>query len=196
MALSLVTAPELEPVSLDAAKTYLHVDVDDENGLIQELIVAAREHAETYTRRALITQTWDLKLDAFPCSDSGIWLPKPPVISVSSITYVDTNGVTQTWSSSLYETDFPSGPKAVKARVQPAYGQYYPITRVGVFNAVTVRFVCGYGAAEESVPSSIKTAMLVLIAHWYAHREPVVVGSTANEIPATVDAHLWPYIAW
>jgi uncharacterized phiE125 gp8 family phage protein len=120
-------------------------------------IIAAREYGETFTHRAFITQTHDLKLDGFPCSDDAIRLPKAPLISITSVTYVDTNGDTQTWSNTLYTVDAPSGPKAERGRIVPNYGQVFPSTR-DVINAVTVRFVAGYGAAS-AVPSLIKTCL-------------------------------------
>lgn len=195
MALSLVTAPAVEPLTLDEAKRHLRVDVDDENELINTLLVAAREWIESYTHRKLITQTWDDKRDAFPCSDEVIELPFPPVSSVTSITYVDTSGTSQTWTSSLYTTDLPSGPQARRARIYPAYGEFYPSTR-GQMNAVTVRFVCGYGSSGASVPSALIAAMKLLIGHWYVHRETVAVGTIAQQVPMGVAALAWPYKAF
>ena len=130
MSLFLVTAPTKEPVSLADAKTHLRVDVDDENDLIASLIVAAREYVETFTHRALVTQTWDLKLDQFPCRGEAIWLPKPPASSVTSITYTATDGTSTTWSSALYTTDLPTGPTARMGRITPAYGEYLPLDPV------------------------------------------------------------------
>ena len=131
---------------------------------------AAREYLEAFTRRALLTQTWDLKLDAFPCADEVIWLPKPPVASVTSITYLDTAGASQTWSSSLYRTDLPAGPMAQRARITPAYAQYYPST-YGVTNAVTVRFVCGYGGATD-VPAMLRACVLEHVRASYLRGDP------------------------
>jgi uncharacterized phiE125 gp8 family phage protein len=120
-------------------------------------IAAAREYAETFTHRGFITQTWDLTLYGFPCSEDVIWLPKAPLVSVTSVSYVDTAGVTQTWSSTLYTVDAPVGPKARVGCIVPNYGQIFPSTR-DVVNAVTVRFVAGYGAAA-AVPSLIKACL-------------------------------------
>lgn len=120
-------------------------------------ITGAREYAETFTHRAFITQTWEDKRDGFPSSDDAIWLPKAPLISVTSVTYVDTNGVTQTWSNALYTVDAPAGPKARFGQIVPNYGQVFPSTR-DVVNAVTVRFVAGYGAAA-AVPTLIKACL-------------------------------------
>jgi uncharacterized phiE125 gp8 family phage protein len=175
MALSIVTEPGDEPVDLDTVKAHLRVDVDDENTLIVQLITAARQYAEAFTRRPLMPQTWDLKLDEFPYG--CIVLPKPPVTAISSVSYVDQNGDTQTWSSSLYQTDLPAGPAAMPARIEPIFGTAYPTARE-VFNAVTVRFVCGYADAE-TVPAAIKAAMLLLIGDWYANRENFGTGSAA-----------------
>lgn len=189
MALSLVTPPYVEPISEDEAKAHLRVDTVDEDALITTLIGTAREYVEAFTGRALISQTWALKLDAFPCDGAAIVLPKPPVTDVSSVIYVGTDGND---AAMAYQTDLPAGPKAQPGRLMPAYGSYYPATR-SVFNAVTITFTCGYGD-EDDVPYALKAAMLLLMGHWYANREAVTIGSSiVASLPMAVDALLWPY---
>ncbi|WP_447896044.1 head-tail connector protein [Vreelandella sp. GE22] len=39
----------------------------------------------------------------------------------------------------------------------------------------------------------ITTAMLLLINHWYANREAVIVGSITATLPMAVETLLWPY---
>ncbi len=39
----------------------------------------------------------------------------------------------------------------------------------------------------------ITTAMLLLIGHWYANRESVVVGSITSELPMAVNSLILPY---
>jgi len=155
-------------------------------------ISAARQYVETFTQRKLITQTWALKLNGFPCGD--LVLPFSPVSSVTSVTYVDTAGATQTWPADAtgYTTDLPTGPEAAPARVRPSYQVIYPQTRADI-NAVTVTFVAGYGAAASAVPAGIRSAMLLLIAHWDRNREAVNVGNIVNILPLGVDSLLWPY---
>jgi len=189
VALSLVTGPVNEPVTLDEVKAHCRVSSDDDDGLLDGYRVAAREFVESFTGRALLPQTWDLKLDAFPCD--ALELPMPPVTSVTSITYVDTAGATQTWSSANYRTDLPSGPTSASARITPVYGVSWPSTQ-DVTNAVTVRFVAGY-ASDASVPWAIKSALLLLVGHWYAHREAVSVGNVVASMPFAVESLLWPY---
>lgn len=189
MGLSLVTAPATEPLSLEEARAHLRVDVSDDDALISALIPASRQFVESYTGRKLVTQTWDYQLDGFPCG--AIVVPLAPVASVTSITYVGSDGTTQTWSASDYRTDVPAGPWAQRPRIEPAYGLSYPSTR-GLLNSVTVRCVAGYGSAT-AVPEALKAAMKILIGQWYEQREPVVIGQTPFVVPFTIDALLWPF---
>jgi len=193
MALSLVAAPAIEPIYLEEAKAQCRIDHGDEDALVQALIRASRDYVENFTHRALITQTWDWQIDGFPCGD--LVLPLAPVSSVTSVTYLDSAGTSQTWSSSNYRTDLPAGPKAPRARLAPGYGVLYPTT-YDVINAVTVRFVAGYGATTATVPFAIKQALLLLIAHWYKTREPVVTGTIVSPVQHSVDGLLWPYKAF
>lgn len=191
MALFIQTAVSTEPLSLVDIKAHCRVDVSDDDTLLTALGLAARQHAETFTHRALAPQTWDDKRDAFPCWYEPIVLPMPPVTAVSSITYVDTDGTTQTWSSANYTTDLPTGEWAAPARIVPVYQVSWPQTR-RVINAVTVRFTAGYATC----PEAIKAAMKLLIGHWYAHRESTVVGTISQKVPDAVDQLLWPYKAF
>lgn len=170
---------------------------------LTQWITAARQFVETYTHRALITQTWQLWLDAFPwqtLNDTGvgsgvILVPKPPCQSVTSITYVDMQGVTQTWDPSLYTVDNPQGPWARVARIVPAYFQIYPVTR-WVPTAATIQFVAGYGAAS-AVPAPMKSAMKLLIANWYLNREAgEIIRGSADVLPFGVPELLWPFKAF
>lgn len=184
--LSLVTAPASEPFTPAEAKLHCKVDVTTDDSLVALWIAAARQYAETFTGRALLNQTWDLKLSGFPCG--AIVLPFPPVSSITSVSYIDTAGTTQTWSSALYETSIPTGPQAMPAQIQPVYGGVYPSTR-DVFDNVTVRFICGYGASSSTIPALLRAAMLLLIARMYEKREASIVEGDVS----SADAILWSY---
>lgn len=158
MSLFLVTAPTSEPVALDDLKLHLRVDTDAEDDLIAGLNVAARQYAEAFTQRAIPQQTWDLKLDAFPCG-SEFYLPKAPCISVTSISYIDTNGDSQTLATTVYGTDLPAGPYARAGRIYLKYQQQWPQTR-DIPNAVTVRFVAGYAGTAVTLASLTQAAGL------------------------------------
>ena len=76
MTLRLITAPTAEPVSLETAKSFLRVDVAADDALITSLLLAARERGEELSRRAFITQTWEMTFDDWP-SDSLLPMPRP-----------------------------------------------------------------------------------------------------------------------
>lgn len=189
MSLILVTAPTVEPVTLSEAKAHLRVTSSDEDSLITSLITAARGMAETITRRALTTQTWDWKFGAFP--ESHLDVPLAPLVSVTSISYIDTAGATQTWSSANY-TVLDAGAQTAPGRIVPAYNESWPSVR-GLPNDIIVRFVAGYGAAS-SVPAEIRWAVLLIIGELYARRESALVGATIVNVPYSAEALLMPFV--
>lgn len=178
-------APSVEPVSLADAKQALRLTGADEDGYLTNRIVEARRLVERWLGRQLITATWKLYLDEFP---DEVLLEKLPVATVTSITYVDLDGTTQTLASADYQTDITS--QDTPARIMPAYGKSWPDTRADTYNAVCVTFTAGYGAAATSVPDTIKAAILLLVGHRYELREPLNIGNIVNEIPFSVQALL------
>lgn len=177
MALIVITPPATEPVSVAEAKASpsFRVAGTTDDADIAILIKAAREMAEAITRRALITQTLELVLDAFP--SGGIELFCPPIASVTSIKYVDVDGVEQTLSASLYSLDSDTEP----GMVAPAYGESWPET-LDQINAVRVRYVAGYGGAE-SVPAAIRTWIKMRAGTLYDNPQGIVVGQTVANVP-------------
>lgn len=189
-ALKLIIAPVDNPLTLAAAKQHLRVDHSDEDTLISSYVDSAfklLDGRDGTLGRALVPQTWELTLDRFPAS--VIRLPLPPLVSVTSVKYKDSDGNTQTADPSLYTVDDISEP----AWVVRNSGSAWPTTYSGI-NAVQVRFLCGYPLVSTlpSTPSPIVNAMKLMVANWYANREPVVVGSIVNVVPDTVEALLAP----
>lgn len=185
--LTVTTAPTSEPVTLAEAKNHLLVasSTTDDDVYITSLIAMARRYVEQKTKLRLITQTLTMTMDDFPrCGDRIIHFPVGPVQSISSISYYDENGASQTLSSSLYETDVASR----YARIGEVDGESWPDTK-NKLNAVSVVFVAGFGAAS-AVPQDLKGAMLLLIGHWFENRESVVVGTVTAKVPETTDALL------
>lgn len=185
-ALTLIAAPDEEPITLAQAK--LHLEIDDDitkyNDLIEdELIPAARQWAESYTGRAMIDQTWRLALDNF--AGGEIWLPKPPLLAVSEIGYTDTDGAAQILAANQYTVDasFEAGP-----RIVPAWGVSWPAVR-SVPSAVLVTFRSGYadrsGSPQEDgsvVPGPLRSAMKLYIGALFADREGGKVPQAALDL--------------
>lgn len=182
--LSLYTAPAYEPISLASAKAWLRVDSTTEDALIGSLIVAARAVVEQITNRALVTQTWDWRLADFPSDEDELRVPKPPLASVSSITYIDDAGTTQTWSTDDYDVSTPAGDACQMGRVKLAYGETWPDTRSDL-DAITVRFVAGYAVeTSKSVSSITQTSgtatATTSTAHGYTTGDLVYVAGAAQ----------------
>ncbi len=110
-----------------------------------------------------MTAIWKLYLDAFPAQ---IRLPRPPVASITSIEYLDTDGNLQTLATTVYQSDLISEPP----RIMLAEGQNWPSTQSGTYNVVTVTYVAGYTDAA-SVPAAFKTAIKMWAGDLYEHRE-------------------------
>lgn len=154
--------------------------------ILSMLIKSARQHAEMLLGRYLITQTIDLYMDCFPYWEITL----PPLQSVSAITYVDADGVTQTITAADYLVDSTSTP----ARITPAYGKEWPTPREQN-NAVKVRFIAGYGAAS-AVPECIKTWLLMRIKQIYDQQGFINAGSITEFPHSYVDGILDAEKVW
>ena len=191
MGLVVSTAPASEPVSLDEARLHVRQDGDDsaDDDYLESLIVAARRWCEERLCQQFVTATLTLTLDCFPCREGGlIEFPKSPLISVAAaspivwVKYYDAANAQQTLSATEYDYDLTSKP----GRLRPAYGYSWPTTYVRM-NAVEIKYTAGHGAAA-AVPQTIKQAILLLVGHWYANREPV--GTVGKQIEFAVDSLL------
>lgn len=175
------TTPTEYPITAEQLKLHSHADGNDEDENFGLYVQAATRLAEKRLDRQIVTATLRVTYDKFPCAtrqnpESAIYLPRPPLQSVTSIGYVDTNGTTQTMATTDYIVDANSEP----GRITPRYGDIWPTPR-DQMNAVTVTYVAGYGNAS-AVPSSIKQWMLVVGAHWYRNREAVNIGNITSPL--------------
>jgi uncharacterized phiE125 gp8 family phage protein len=191
MGLVQYAAPAVEPVTLTEAKLHCRVDASTDDTLITSLITAARQMVEEITRRVLITQTWDLKLDDWPCAPV-LEIPLPPLQSVTSVSYKDSAAATKTLASGNY-TVATSG---IYGRIVLLEGVSWPSVTLYAAESISVRFVAGYGLAV-SVPQSIKVAILLLVGHYYENREAVLMpmGGSMVQLPIGVQSLLTPYRA-
>lgn len=185
---TLINGPADEPVSVELLKQHLRLDGSDEDELLEEYVRAAREQVEATTWRALISQTWDVYFNGFA---SRLYLPKPPLSSVTSVKYTDADGDTQTVGTSVWETGEDDG----IGLVRPAYNQTWPTGARGHYDDVVVRIVAGYGTSPGSVPRPIRQAIMLLAGEFYERRE-VQSELRLMELPA-YKALLAPYrVRW
>lgn len=159
----LITPPAVEPVSIETMKAFLRVDSSTDDALITSLIKAARERGEEISRRAFITQTWEVTIEEWP-DELEMELPRPPLQSITSIKYIDLEDVEHTVDPALYYAVTKNEPAEVVFKNIPGYS----LRREG---AITIQFIAGYGNAGTDVPERIKFAIQSLVAAWYENRE-------------------------
>ena len=159
-----VTPPTSEPVTIAEAKVQLNIAVsDDAHDLeLASLIAAAREEWERDTSTALITRTIEHRMPAF----SGIVkLTVRPVVSITSVKYIDEAGAEQTVASSDYYLDTD------EVRFLDAFTRPTTQTRS---EAVRVTYTAGYGNSSAFCPQLDRMAIKLSLANRFENRDMMV----------------------
>ena len=183
MALRKTSAAVAEPISLAEIKLHLRVDSSDENVLIAELLRAAREYVEVITNRQMMRAIYELTTDSF--RDPFV-LPRPPLRAVTSITYVDAAGTTQTMDSDDYVVDTRLEP----GQVRLAYGASWPTTR-GFTDDIKITYVAGYAC---EVSANVITNVLTAVNHGYSAAEIVRFWTVGGTLPTPLAVNTNYYI--
>jgi uncharacterized phiE125 gp8 family phage protein len=151
-------------------KNYLKVDDSTDDSLIAAMNKAARAEVESRQNISTLNKTIVQKLERFPSSykvatdyENVIKCLVYPLVSVTSITYLDENGVSQVLSPSLYEVD------TYRGIIAEAVDQDFPDTYLSL-NDVTITYVAGFGTNSTDCPADIRIAVLKLIAAMYDNR--------------------------
>lgn len=184
MSVVLITDSQGPAISLEDVKDHLRITEDDRDSDLLLLIYAAENHIENYLGRSLINKGYRLKLD---CFKQTIEIPKPPLVSVESIKYIDSDGNQQTVTASDYIVDADATP----GRVVPAYGLSWPSAR-SIINAVEIEYTAGYGTTPDDIPDAIKHALKLLIGHFNENTEQTTVVSM-SDISFGVESLCAPY---
>lgn len=207
-ALSLVTGPVAEPVTLATAKIHLRLDIDDDDDYIRTVLIpAARSWVEKYCRRALYKQTWRLTLDRFPnVKDSDLVIP--PFLSVSGITYLDAANVEQTLDPTQYTVDMADEDVRIYIPSTYASALYNGGLSTTVWGWVKITYVSGYtdgivlgqnggnpleGDPLNKIPAELKLGILLLVDHFYENRELVNMTLSGDLLPFGLTDILGPY---
>ncbi|MGV3490733.1 MAG: head-tail connector protein [Devosia sp.] len=170
----LLAGPAEEPVSLAETKAFLRLDGDAEDGLVTTLIAAARLHLEGVTGRALVRQEWRLVLDCWP-GDRAVTLPVSPLIELTAVRVFDDTDDEHELALDGFQTE----PTRV---LLPAFDGPAVRARLGI----EIDYVAGFGDAT-GVPADLKRALLALVAHWFEHRDAVIVAGSGAVVPAGFD---------
>lgn len=187
MPTKVITAPTYEPISAADVAEYIRVDdLAEDQLLLDGMITAARQYLEQYLSRPIATQTLEEALTGWAdpiVLDSSLQ-------SVTSIKYLDLNGIEQTLASNQYLVDTYSEP----AQITPAYNVEFP-ELYAVPNNVKIRYVAGYTSGGSPdlnpMPKPLRFAMMLIIGDLYANRE--AGGDKPYQINPTVQSLLQFY---
>lgn len=182
--LNLHTPPTAEPIHLTEAKIHLRLAVDAADAttncghhdpILSRIISGARVQAETYQRRTLVLQVFDLYLDGWPYSDE-IELPSSPLRSVDFVKYTDSEGTTTTFSAENYAVDLNSTP----GRIVLGNDKEWPDAELASKNPIQIRFKAGY-----VVPFTVATStdLITAINHPFTDGEIVRLSVSGGSLP-------------
>jgi uncharacterized phiE125 gp8 family phage protein len=171
-----VTPPTTEPVTIAEAKAQLSIGASDDShdAELASMIAAAREEWERDTSIALITRTLEHRLPKFL---STVVLSVRPAIAVSSVTYVDTTGTTQTVSSTNYYLDSDEV-RFLDTFVKPDVQDRS--------EAVKITYTAGYGSDSRACPELDRMAIKLSLANRFEDRDMIAASGERRAYEALV----------
>lgn len=172
-------------ITLAQAKKHCNAEEHDEDDtLISTLIKAAYRYAENKTGTCFEPKEITIVLDTLPHSAGKLELPHTPVREITGFSYVDQTGQTQELDPAELRLDT----RPVMPTLAPKFGTQWPAL-IAEPESVSITLAAGY----DETPEDVQIALLLLIGHWYANREGVVIGTITSTVPMGVDMLLMPY---
>jgi uncharacterized phiE125 gp8 family phage protein len=179
--------------TVDEVARWVGAQVTDANGtldtdaslVLEDLQGEMRELLEDHLDRALLTSSWTLTLDAEDLDGvTEVYLPRRPLISITSVVYYDTANTATTWDSSNY-----FAVAGDLGRLVRGYQKSWP-TSLRDQACMVITYSAGYGTAKASVPGPLRTALKALCMHYYLHRGEGLftgAGGWKGEVPEEVE---------
>jgi len=153
-ALKQLVARATQALTLAEVKLYLRVDGTAEDAFITELIDAATEMFECYTRCSLLTQTWQQAYDEYmPCK---VALSRGPVQAINQVRVVAQDGTI----TIIPNTDYTLN----------AGNEFLNTSSEICGHIVQVEYVAGFGGSTTDIPADIKQGLLSHIALMFEER--------------------------
>ena len=176
--LTVITPPAGEPVSLDAAKEFLRLGTDAEDGLVARLIASARAQIEAASGLALVSRTLRRTWTRWPRGivAGGVRLRPGPAGALVSVARFDAAGAQEDVSAR-----FAIGGGKLRLRA----GMALPGIAQG--GRVEVVFLAGFGAPSE-VPEDLQHAVKLHVQAAYLRGSERPLSGVPEEVQAILDA--------
>jgi uncharacterized phiE125 gp8 family phage protein len=158
------TNPTVEPITVTELKGYARIDGNSEDSILSSIIIGTRMLVENYLNRALIEQVITLQMDYWP--SRTLYMPRPPLLSVTSITTLDESDVETTYSSSNYYTVTNSPVGSINVKESSSI----PTNTIRWTQGIKVVYKAGYGSTASLIPQAIKEGVKVWAAMIYDNR--------------------------
>lgn len=185
--------PAVPVVSIAEMRAHCQIGqgVPDFDAQLEAAALAATMTIEDTTRRALITQTWVAYVCGHWDTRDPVRLPRPRLQRVTKVEYILDDGLWYPWvpfavfaanePALIWLTDWPGN-------VATPVHEEFPSWRI--------EFESGYGNSPLAVPAPLRSAIKLMAAHIFEHRDTVVMG-LVSEIPGGIDNLIAPYrIPW
>lgn len=143
--------------ALDAAKTYLRIDGDDEDSAVAAMIATAVEQCEQFTGFAVLRRVMTETLK--PLADWQTLSPVP-VKAVTGVQGLAIDGSTAALNASAYELDLDVDGRGRVRFLAPV-----------LQTRVIVTFEAGLASGWAGIPEGLRQGILRLVSHYHAHRE-------------------------
>lgn len=172
MMITVVDPPENYPISLADVKKHLVIEHDEDDDLIEtylKSVIAMLDPPYGFLGRAMVTQTLKYWRETIPAGKI-IKIPFPPLQSVTSVKYYDSDEAEQTISSDDYTVVTSHEPGYVELSTNKSWPTSLSERKYPVF----IEFIAGYGDCcdlYEPVPADLRQWILLSVADFYMQRE-------------------------
>lgn len=177
-------ANPLWPVTMADLKKHIQIDHSEDDLLLSfgagGYLAAATEYIESRGQVSLIHQRRELRLDELPAG-IAVHVIRGPLVSVQSITYIDSAGATQALDTSL----FRAIPKGRSSCVY--FSEDASVSLANGPGVVSINMTCGMGDVADKVPASWRQLVAEVASYFYERRNAIAGGGLDPEFERVID---------
>lgn len=167
----ITTKPSRYPVSLAEIRDDLKLGHQEDDAELDAEVAAATIWCEDRQGRAFITRTYTGFLDCWPrdrhrCTVRAVELPRPPALTVTSVSTFDDSDVETTFDPASYFVDTTGLVGRIALRNTASWP--CPARRT---NGIKIVWTAGYGPDMTDVPENTRKAIRLLVGQWHDDRD-------------------------